>query len=412
MKRAVCRYCVVVAGLLLGGVGLAAPWPLPADDAEYRYALDSGEDEAAALADAKAKLAEAVGVGLDGLTRPGELQGDAAAYRYAQALWQGRLLHGFEVVRGPQKDKSGKTWVLARCSRKSGFEAAVEKLAFDIHLTLKKGDRVVVCSPVNESGRYSALGNIVASTLSSALARYGSDSYAVFEAEASPGDGRPYKVVRGRLLADAGAKVIVVDLGLYSYPLAQKLWGKNERIVADTALLALSSVAGKEDPVEAGFQLGRAAPGGPGLSVELELSAGSFKKGDKVSIRFRAAEDGYAYMFNILDDGSVTMLLPNRFRQQATVEKDKWAEVPGALEKQAGVKFEVYPLEGRRISDERVKLIVTDRPIEEFGKIPMAGFESLAGTDSRLDELLETLQLLDKKKVRWGEARAAYHVSD
>jgi len=270
----------------------------------------------------------------------------------------------------------------------------------------------VVFSPVSESGRHSALGNIVASTISSALARFGDSSYAVFESTARPAAGEQYKIVHGTLLADTTSRTVVLDLGLYSHPLAQKLWGKNERMAADSALLSLSAVAGREDPLDAGFALQRETPATPAISVEMELSAPSFKRGEELTIRFRSSAHGYAYLFNILDDGSVTMLLPNRFRRQVVVEKDKWDEVPGRLEKAAEVVFEVHPLKGRKVSDERLKLIVTDRPIEEFGKIPMADFESVSGTDSRLDELLETLQLLDKKKVPWGEARAAYHVTE
>jgi len=411
----------VLTLILLGGSqsGRAeeGPWQVPADRDGLIYELGSGPTAQAALDDVKTRLA-----GKLGLTLPRALQkegpgADTSGVRPeklggALTLWQHQVIHDFEVVRGPEEVETGAFRVTGRCARKGAFDAHLEALAFDLFLHLGKEDRVIVCPPLTPVGRQTGLGSRVGAILSSALARYSHSTYQVYDCLTEAPQSGLTRTVRGTVRVDGAARSVRVDLALHQLPEMGKLWGRSAQMVVTADLLELSGQDAPRCPLDAGFHLVGAVPRKGAIKVEVELNRKTFGKQAPVIIRVRADADGFAYVFNVLDDGSVALVAPNSYRTQVTVEKDRWVVLPGEVEESQGVSYVAFPLKGRKASDERIKAIVTERPIEELGKIPMAGFETLGGTDARLPELLELLRRLDQEGVRWGEARTSYRVTE
>ena len=85
--------------------------------------------------------------------------------------------------------------------------------------------------------------------------------------------------------------------------------------------------------------LGNAAPVKQWGGGKLSLGGEVFKEGDELRIVFTTEVDCYVTIFNIVEDGTVTMLLPNRFRRDNFIKSGTNLVFPGNSEKEKGFRY-------------------------------------------------------------------------
>ena len=405
----------VVGVLLFIGLSVQAaqpapgpPWPTPADTVDYVYAVASSDNRDKAVREVKRQLAARLGIRLE--QRAERSDGGGARAADAAEIWQEQVRHDFKLIKGPKTDREGRVWVMGRCARKDALEAALESEAFQVYLLLKKGDSVTVYPPLTDDNRTTVLGDRAGAALSTVLAKCSKGQYKVFDSAAPPEGTSSAKVLDGTLYIDAANGTVTIDLALSGALDGGKEWGGTIRVPATDSTLEMATTEGKPDPRTASYSVTTVAPASKRFKVELEVNETKFKSGALMTVRFRAERDGFAYLFNLLDDGSLSMLGPNPYRRQLVVQKGTWVKLPGEPERNQNIGFKVFPFEGAACSQEVLKLVVTEQPIEEFAAIPFGGFETIKGTDTRYGKLAEILRSLDRRKISWGEARVTYQI--
>jgi hypothetical protein len=140
--------------------------------------------------------------------------------------------------------------------------------------------------------------------------------------------------------------------------------------------------------------------GGGNLSLGKEV----FREGDEINIRFSSTVDSYVTVFNIIEDGTVTMLLPNRFRKDTFVKAGTSLVFPMALERQRGLVMRAHLPSDKVSTRESVKVVATQRPVDlARGDFSEAVLEDYNPDSEGIRRLLATLEDLDDRGVPWFE---------
>lgn len=307
-----------------------------------------------------------------------------------------------------------------RAQDRGDLEKLLNTLAAELHFEggLLAGDTVVVYAPWTEERELTALGGMVETVIAGTLGSVGRmKGYRVLPSTGIPETRGRVLRLGGRLrtgAGEAGDQWIEVDITLYAEPDLAVQERKSGRLPATPEVLrALSS------PIEPTRQwrsfLFRLMGSADETSdrqgrVEVSLSADRYVEGDDAVIRFKSPMDGFAYVFCLIEDGSVSMLAPNQDRRQVQMTAGEWVSHPGEEERRLGNEIRTAPLLGHEVSRETIRVIVTDRPLEEFWKVPTANEGTLAGTDVKIGELLEILHSLSARNVRWACGQKSYTV--
>jgi hypothetical protein len=152
------------------------------------------------------------------------------------------------------------------------------------------------------------------------------------------------------------------------------------------------------------------------LNVEVYLSKRELKAGDEVKIIYKCNSDCYVNIFNVSDDGEVTLLFPNKVCKNNFCEKGKTYIFPSEEDKKKGVKKLVAKLpKNKTKSRETIKIIATRKDIE----IVRSGFkegifeiftkEDTGIVTGMVTDLIYRLSRLSP--TEWGEASFVYEIN-
>ncbi len=303
-----------------------------------------------------------------------------------------------------------------------GLEELADRLAgrLDIDYVLRKDDTVVVYAPWTEEHRLTSLGVMIETGLAGYLASVGrGKGYRVLPSSGVPNTKGRVVRLAGSLRTTAGPgdeRWIEVDVTLYAEPDLQVLKRATGRITMTRSVMENLGTRTKPTRHWESFLFRITEPvtkdSVPSSRVEVLLNSSRYVKGEKATIRFRSSMDGFGYVFCLIEDGTVSMLVPNSDRKQVQVSAGEWVTYPGEKEKELGTEVIVGPFGDHEISRETIKVIVTDRPLDEFWKVPAADEKTLAGTDVEVVDLIEILDSLTSRDIHWTCGQKTYTVED
>jgi len=139
-------------------------------------------------------------------------------------------------------------------------------------------------------------------------------------------------------------------------------------------------------------------PEEPGITVHLETDKGSYAPGEYLTVRFTLSQEAWVYLYDVRPDGTVELLVPNRFLQEPRFPAGE----------------HVLPTEGWRLrvtepeGIEYLEIIATDRPLsfyeaKAFEEHPFLSFTDPEAFANRLRGLLVGA---------WGAAWTSFYVHE
>jgi hypothetical protein len=169
-----------------------------------------------------------------------------------------------------------------------------------------------------------------------------------------------------------------------------------------TALLYATKLKAKVKPV-------RAERKGD-FRVKAALNKTVFQEGEEMQITAATTKAAHFHIFNIGQDDTVTVLLPNRFISSNAVQAQQELIFPDESQRTMGIRLRVFPPQGERKAMEKIKVIATTKQIDLMkGKVREGVYQVYAGKDAALvTELLKELSLLDE--AEWAEMTVPYEV--
>ena len=144
--------------------------------------------------------------------------------------------------------------------------------------------------------------------------------------------------------------------------------------------------------------------------LKAELNKTVFSEGEEMLIRAVSTKDAYLHIFNVGQDDTVTVLLPNRYARANFVAAQKLFIFPDEELRSSGVRLKVFPAAGTKRAIEKIKLLATTKPIDlTQGKIQEGMFQAYTGQDAALaTDLIKILSVLDESE--WAEVTVPYEV--
>lgn len=137
---------------------------------------------------------------------------------------------------------------------------------------------------------------------------------------------------------------------------------------------------------------------------EVYLGKAVFEEGDEITLRFTPTVDCYVTVFNVVEDGTVTMLLPNRFRMDTFIKAGSSLEFPGILERQKGLVLRAHLPTDRFSTRESVKVVATRSPVDlASADFSDAVLENYRPDSQGIRSLLAALEDLDSRGIQWFE---------
>jgi len=146
------------------------------------------------------------------------------------------------------------------------------------------------------------------------------------------------------------------------------------------------------------------------FALKAELNKTVFSEGEEMQIRAVSTKDVYLHIFNVGQDDTVTVLLPNQYARGNFVTAQHAFVFPDDELRTAGIRLRAFTPIGRRKAVEKIKLIATVKPLDlTQGKVPEGVFRVYHGKDTALmTDLLKALSLLDESE--WTEVTIPYEV--
>ena len=125
------------------------------------------------------------------------------------------------------------------------------------------------------------------------------------------------------------------------------------------------------------------APAEPGIAVTLTTDKDTYAPGEYLTVRFTLSQGAWVYLYDVRPDGTVELLLPNRFLQEP------WFPAGEHVLPTKGWRLRVTEPEGM----EYLEIVATDRPLsfydaKEFEEHPFLAFADPEAFSKELRELL------------------------
>ncbi|MBI4400741.1 MAG: DUF4384 domain-containing protein [Nitrospirae bacterium] len=147
-----------------------------------------------------------------------------------------------------------------------------------------------------------------------------------------------------------------------------------------------------------------------GFDLRAALNKQVFQDGEEALIKIRSSQPAYLHLFSVMQDGSVTLLLPNRFLTRNLLAADQEMIFPSETLRALGIKLRVVlPKESRKVV-EYIKVIATRKPIHLVkDEAPEGAFQTFSGTEGgMIQDVVKRLALLEDED--WTEATLPYEV--
>lgn len=150
-----------------------------------------------------------------------------------------------------------------------------------------------------------------------------------------------------------------------------------------------------------------------GFELEASLNKQVFQQGEEAVVKVRSSQPAYLNLFSITQDGTVTLLLPNRFVKQNLVSAEQELTFPNEALRLMGVRLRVVLPKGARKAVEYIKVIATSRPVillkGRRDKSSGSPFATYDGNDAgMIQDVVKNLALLEDEE--WTEATVPYEV--
>lgn len=147
-----------------------------------------------------------------------------------------------------------------------------------------------------------------------------------------------------------------------------------------------------------------------GFEVHATLNKSVFQEGEEALIRIRSSEPAYLHLFSVAPDGSVTLLLPNRFVPRNQIPADQDIVFPGEPVRALGVRLRAMLPKGAKRAVEYIKVIATRKPIVLVGEQETDGvFRTFDGAESgMIQDVVKRLASLDDED--WVETTLPYEI--
>jgi hypothetical protein len=146
------------------------------------------------------------------------------------------------------------------------------------------------------------------------------------------------------------------------------------------------------------------------FSIISRLDRTVYQHGDRAELRVTPNQDAYLYVFSVTEDEHITVLVPNRYLQEARVVAGKEFVFPTPDLTKRGIKLTTLIPPGKKRSAEHIKVIATRRPMDILKhRAPEAIFEEYRPSDTvLLVDLLKTLTAVDPS--HWTESSSRYEI--
>lgn len=233
-------------------------------------------------------------------------------------------------------------------------------------------------------------------------------------------DAARVRVVEKSIGGGAGGRYVVSNAAGESGP-------ENRRVVEDFDALMADAMIVDEEILAAEFLpargnerssvhvrlRARAALRGPradaGFRVTAKLSRRDLREGDAVEAKITTTRDAYLYVFSVDADGTVTVVIPNRFVEVPFVRAgETYIFPPDALRRR--VRLAARLPRGRSHVVESLKVIALRKKIALYDDAgPATTFQSHAGARSLfLSSILKRLAAIDSDD--WRDTRVSYTI--
>ena len=147
-----------------------------------------------------------------------------------------------------------------------------------------------------------------------------------------------------------------------------------------------------------------------GFDVRGRLNKTVFQDNEEALITIRSTQPAYLHVFSVTQDGSVTLLLPNKFVERNQIAPDQEVVFPNETLRAMGVRLRVSLPNGEKLAREYIKVIATRKPVRLVGgESPDGVFKTYTGTGNGLiqDVIKRLAQLEDED---WNETTMPYEV--
>lgn len=106
----------------------------------------------------------------------------------------------------------------------------------------------------------------------------------------------------------------------------------------------------------------------PSFTVKVAVDQdGVFRPGDLMHLTIRSTADASIHVFNVFADGSVTVLIPNRYHTDKTIRANTDLVFPSPAEEQQGIKLKAALLPNQKDASESIVVIATKEPVDLVG---------------------------------------------
>jgi len=95
----------------------------------------------------------------------------------------------------------------------------------------------------------------------------------------------------------------------------------------------------------------------PFFSVKAEINRNVFKAGDQIELRITPTKDAYISVFNILEDETALIIVPNRFRKNNFIRANSTLVFPDENDLKRGITLEAFIGEEKRDTKEMFHII-------------------------------------------------------
>lgn len=147
-----------------------------------------------------------------------------------------------------------------------------------------------------------------------------------------------------------------------------------------------------------------------GFSLRASLNKTVFQEGEEALIKVQSSQPAYLHVFSVTQDGSVTLLLPNRFRADNLFQANQDYVVPDDRLRSLGIKLRVLLPKNAKKAREYIKVIATRKAINLVSeKTPDGVFHTFDGADAgMIRDVVKRLAELEDED--WTEATLPYEV--
>lgn len=147
-----------------------------------------------------------------------------------------------------------------------------------------------------------------------------------------------------------------------------------------------------------------------GFELRGFLNKTVFQENEEAFIRIRSSQPAYLHVFSVTQDGSVTLLLPNKFMERNQILPDEEIVFPSEALRALGVRLRVSLPKGAKSAREYIKVIATRRPVNLVGDDPSGDtFRTYRGSENgMIQDVIKRLGQLGDED--WTETTLPYEV--